>query len=84
MILGESLIKEGNRVDGINLIKRGWITADLDKNEFIIHVTHEPIDAKNNIITCGRENGAMLLRWIGANEQTIPNVKIVKIDKLND
>ena len=24
------------------------------------------------------------LRWIGANEQTIPNVKIVKIDKLND
>ena len=42
------------------------------------------IKSKNNIITCGRENGAMLLRWIGANEQTIPNVKIVKIDKLND
>ncbi len=59
-------------------------TADLDENEFIIHVTHEPIDAKNNIITCGRENGAMLLRWIGADEQTIPSVKIVKIDKLND
>ena len=33
MILGESLIAEGNIVDGINLIKRGWITANLTKTE---------------------------------------------------
>ena len=37
MILGESLIKEGNVVDGINLIKKGWITADLNKNELRIY-----------------------------------------------
>ena len=37
MILGESLIKEGNIVDGINLIKKGWITADLNKNELRIY-----------------------------------------------
>ncbi len=33
MILGESLIKEGNIARGINLIKKGWIRADLNKNE---------------------------------------------------
>ncbi|MDA9745298.1 lytic transglycosylase domain-containing protein [Candidatus Pelagibacter sp.] len=33
MILGESLIKEGNIGRGINLIKKGWIRADLNKNE---------------------------------------------------
>ena len=33
MILGESLIKEGNIAGGINLIKKGWIRADLNKNE---------------------------------------------------
>ncbi len=33
MILGESLINEGNIAGGINLIKKGWIRADLNKNE---------------------------------------------------
>ena len=33
MILGESLIKEGNIAAGTNLIKKGWIRADLNKNE---------------------------------------------------
>ena len=33
MILGESLIKEGNIAGGINLIKKGWIRADLNKGE---------------------------------------------------
>ena len=33
MILGESLIKEGNIAGGINLIKKGWIRAELNKNE---------------------------------------------------
>ena len=33
MILGESLIKEGNVVNGINLIKKGWITSELNKSE---------------------------------------------------
>ena len=37
MILGESLIKEGDVVDGINLIKKGWITADLNKNELRVY-----------------------------------------------
>ena len=37
MILGESLIAEGNVVDGINLFKKGWITANLTKTEIRIY-----------------------------------------------
>ena len=37
MILGESFIKEGNLADGINLIKKGWIRAELNKNELRIY-----------------------------------------------
>ena len=33
MILGESHILVGNKNKGTNLIKEGWITADLSKNE---------------------------------------------------
>ena len=33
MILGESLIEIGNTAEGINKIKKGWITADLTKSE---------------------------------------------------
>ena len=33
MILGESYISTGETEKGINLIKKGWITADLSKNE---------------------------------------------------
>ena len=33
MILGESLIKRGNKNKGIKLIKDGWITADLTRSE---------------------------------------------------
>ncbi|WP_435163920.1 lytic transglycosylase domain-containing protein [Candidatus Pelagibacter bacterium nBUS_25] len=33
MILGESLILTGDKTKGIKLIKDGWITADLSKNE---------------------------------------------------
>ena len=33
MILGESFILTGNNEKGINLIKEGWITAELSKSE---------------------------------------------------
>jgi len=33
MILGESLILSGNKTEGVNLIKEGWVSADLSKNE---------------------------------------------------
>ena len=33
MALGESLILTGNKSGGINLIKEGWITADLSKSD---------------------------------------------------
>ena len=33
MILGESLILNGEKSKGTKLIKKGWITADLSKNE---------------------------------------------------
>ena len=33
IVLGESLLQDGQNVDGIKLIKKGWITADLSKSE---------------------------------------------------
>ena len=33
MILGESYILTGEKIKGINLIKKGWIRADLSKSE---------------------------------------------------
>jgi len=33
IVLGESLLQDGQNVDGIKLIKKGWITADLSKTE---------------------------------------------------
>ena len=33
MVLGESLILTGNNSEGIKLIKKGWITADLSKSD---------------------------------------------------
>mgnify|MGYP005994924223 FL=1 len=33
MILGESLILSGDKTKGVNLIKEGWVSADLSKNE---------------------------------------------------
>ena len=33
MILGESLVLIGDKIKGVNLIKEGWITAELSKSE---------------------------------------------------
>ena len=33
MILGESYVLTGNKDKGTNLIKEGWITAELSKTE---------------------------------------------------
>ena len=33
MVLGESFVLTGDEVKGINLIKKGWVTADLTKSE---------------------------------------------------
>ena len=32
MILGESFILTGNEINGVRLIKDGWITAELNKS----------------------------------------------------
>ncbi len=33
IVLGESLLQDGRNVDGIKLIKKGWVTAELSKTE---------------------------------------------------
>ena len=53
-----------------------------DDKIITIIVTHEPMNYPNNLITEGRNNGAMLLRWIGAKENVIPEVQIKKIESL--
>ena len=47
-----------------------------------INVSHHFMNIKNNLITEGRNNGAMLLRWIGASTHPIPKVVIKKIDSM--
>ena len=51
-------------------------------NTLTINVSHHHINMKNNLITEGRNNGAMLLRWIGASTYPIPIVEIKKLDSL--
>ena len=53
-----------------------------DDNSIIITISHSPINIKNNLITEGRNNGAMLLRWIGSTDNPIPEVKIKKIKSI--
>jgi hypothetical protein len=58
-------------------------SAILDNDQSItINVSHAPVNLKNNLITEGRNNGAMLLRWIGATEHPIPKVTIRKLDSI--
>ena len=45
-------------------------------------MSHFKINIENNLITEGRNNGAMLLRWIDAKNNPIPEVKIKKIDSI--
>ena len=60
-------------------------SADLNKDKSItINVSHSPKKLKNNLITEGRKNGAMLLRWIGATSFPIPTVEIKKLYSLQD
>lgn len=51
-------------------------------NTLTINVSHHHINMENNLITEGRNNGAMLLRWIGASTYPIPTVEIKKLDSL--
>ena len=58
-------------------------TAILNQDKSLtINISHLPINLKNNLITEGRNNGAMLLRWIGATNHPIPKVLIKKLDSM--
>ncbi len=60
-------------------------SASLNSDKTItINVSHLPVNLKNNLITEGRNNGAMLLRWIGATTHPIPNVEIKKLTTLEN
>ena len=51
-------------------------------NSVTIIVSHKNLGIENNLITEGRANGAMLLRWIGADSCPIPEVSIKKLTDL--
>ncbi len=63
MILGETLIKKGQVDKGINLIKSGWITADLTKNDLI----HFRKRFKKYLNTADYIKRADHLAWEGKN-----------------
>ena len=62
-------------------INQSSASLDLDNNLTII-VSHHPVNISNNLITEGRANGAMLLRWVGAKSSPTPQVTIKKLDSL--
>jgi hypothetical protein len=53
-------------------------------NSVTIIVSHKNLGIENNLITEGRDNGAMLLRWIGADSCPIPEVSIKKLTDLEE
>ena len=59
-------------------------TAKLDKDtkSVKIIVSHQKLNIQNNIITEGRNNGAMLLRWVDAQNCPIPDIQIKSIKGL--
>ncbi len=63
-------------------IHLNYHNAVTKNNNLKIHITYQPENLENNLITCGRPNGAMLLRWIDADESIEPIVELVKIKEL--
>ena len=57
------------------------VRLDADSSVKII-VSHRPLNVPNNLITEGRNNGAMLLRWIGADTCPIPEVEVKLLTEL--
>ena len=56
------------------------VTAKLDSESSVtIIVSHGNLNVKNNLITEGRNNGAMLLRWIAADACPIPQVSVKQL-----
>ena len=55
---------------------------DTDINSVKIVVSHQKLNIQNNIITEGRSNGAMLLRWVDARDCPIPDIQIKSITEL--
>ena len=66
-----------------NPIHLNSATAKMNPdNSATIIVSHKKLGIVNNLITEGRANGAMLLRWIGADSCPIPEVSIKKLTDL--
>ena len=50
-------------------------SAELDDDGYLtLHISHRPLNMKNNLVTTGHEKGLLLLRWVGATEHPIPDL----------
>jgi len=67
-----------------NPIHLNAATAHIDQytNTVKIIVSHHKLNIENNVITEGRNNGAMLLRWIDSKNCPIPTVTVKPINEL--
>jgi hypothetical protein len=66
-----------------NKIHLNSSTAALNSDSSVkIIVSHSPLNVSNNVITEGRSNGAMLLRWIGSDTCPLPKVEVKSIAEL--
>lgn len=50
-----------------------------------IHVSHRPVAGlRNNLITLGHERGVMLMRWVGADEHPVPELRRMKLSEVGN
>lgn len=55
-------------------------SAEMDDDDHVtIHLSHRPLNLKNNLVTAGHEKGLLLLRWVGAAEHPVP--ELVKLQR---
>ena len=48
-----------------------------------IHVSHRPVpELRNNLITTGHRRGVMLMRWVGADEHPVPELRRLKLSEV--
>ena len=60
--------------------------AVLDEDGLLrIHVSHKPIAGlRNNLITLDHNRGVMLMRWVGADDHPLPELKRMKLSELGN
>ena len=60
--------------------------AALDEDGLLrIHISHRPVAGlRNNLITLDHRRGVMLMRWVGADEHPVPELRRMKLGEVRN